>query len=39
MQILKKDKENNNWLEYYIDLIQINQRLINDIGNKNFNLI
>lgn len=31
-----EDKENNIWLEYYNDLTEIDQRLINTIINKDF---
>lgn len=31
-----KDKENNIWLEYYNDLTEIDQKLINTIVNKDF---
>lgn len=27
------------WLKYYINLIEINEKLINDIANKDFDLI
>lgn len=39
MKTLEEDKEDNIWLEYYIYLTEINQRLVNTIINKNFDLI
>lgn len=39
MKTLEEGKENNTWLERYIDLTQINQKLANDVVSKDFNLI
>lgn len=39
MKTLEEGREDNTWLERYINLTQINRRLVNDIINKDFNLI
>lgn len=39
IKTLKKNRENNTWLDHYINWIEINQRFINIIVNKDFNLI
>lgn len=38
MKILKEDREKNTWFKHYINLTEIDQKLINIIVN-NFNLI
>lgn len=35
----KSDREDNTWLEYYLDLNQIDQKFINIFANEDFNLI
>lgn len=37
MKTSEEGEEDNTWLESYIVLIQINQRLVNDFINKDFN--
>lgn len=37
IKTLKEDKEDNTWLKYYIASTQIDQRLINNIVNEDFN--
>lgn len=39
IKILKKGKKDDIWFEYYIDLTEMDQRLINTIVNEDFNLI
>lgn len=39
MKTLKKGREDNTWLKHYIDWTQINQILVNDVINEDFNLI
>lgn len=39
IKTLKKNRENNIWLDHYINLIEINQKLMNIVVNKDFNLI
>lgn len=39
MKTPKKSKKDNTWLKYYINLIQINQKLVNNIANKDFDFI
>lgn len=36
--ILLKSRENNTWIELYINLLQIDWRLINTITNRDLNL-
>lgn len=38
MKTLEKTRKNNICLEYYIDLTEIDKRLVNIIVNKNLNL-
>lgn len=39
MKTPEEGKKDNTWFEYYIDFLQINQRLVNKLANKDFNLI
>lgn len=39
IKTLEEGRENDTWLERYINLTQIDRRLINDVVNKDFNLI
>ena len=39
IKTLKQDKEDNTWLRRYINLTKINQKLVNIIASKDFNLI
>lgn len=36
--ILLKSRENNTWIELYINLLQIDWRLVNTITNRDLNL-
>lgn len=38
IKIPEESRENNTWLERYINFTQINQRLINDVANEVFDL-
>ena len=38
MKTPKEDREDDTWLERYIDSTQIDRRLVNDIVNKDFDL-
>ena len=38
MKTFEKDKENNTWLERYIDLTEIDQKFVNIVNNKDFDL-
>lgn len=37
MKTLEEGREDNIWLEYYINLTKINQRFVNSIVNEDFN--
>lgn len=39
MKTPKEGREDETWFEYYIDLSQIDQKLINIVANKDFDLI
>ncbi len=38
MKTLEEGREDDTWLEYYIDSTEIDQRLVNTIVNKDFDL-
>lgn len=38
MKTPKKSREDDTWLEYYIDLTKIEQKLVNTVVNQDFDL-
>ncbi len=39
MKTPEKSREDNTWLKHYIDLTEIDQKLVNTVVNEDFNLI